>query len=208
MAKKGFMKAAAFLLFSMGLVAGTYAQVTISGGFALSNMSAKASGGGASDSIKGDVGLGANVYLDYMLPIGVPLSLGAEIGFDGSSFTQNGMEDTVTAIPILIRAAYHFDLMPKLDLYLVGKLGYTFGIWSGTWMDSLKTNGGTMDNPSGFAFGIDIGAAYYFSSTIGVFGEAGFDDYALTTSISGLGASVTLDVPFNRFFTLGISAKF
>jgi hypothetical protein len=212
MAKKGFMKAAAFLLFSMGLVAGTYAQVTISGGFALSNMTAKASGGGGTSSIEGDVGLGANVYLDYMLPIGVPLSLGAEIGIDSSSLSWEGVstgKDTVLAIPLLIRAGYHFDLFPKLDLYLVGKIGFAFGSWSGSTKDAIKADGGTMDDPSGFAFGIDIGAAYYFTSSIGVFGEVGFDDYALSTSLSGTYFSgITLDVPFNRFFTAGISAKF
>jgi hypothetical protein len=87
MAKKGFMKAAAFLLFSMGLVAGTYAQVTISGGFALSNMTGVASGDGYSSTMDGNIGIGGNVYLDYLLPIGVPLSLGVEIGIDTSTFT-------------------------------------------------------------------------------------------------------------------------
>jgi hypothetical protein len=189
MANKSFMKAAAFLLFSMGLVAGAFAQVTISGGFALSSVSAT----DGSYTIKGTVGAGANVYLDYMLPVGVPLSLGAEIGIDNAALKEGDYSINITAIPILIRAAYHFDLMQKLDLYLVGKLGLAFG-----------SSEDITEDISGFAFGIDVGAAYYFSSTIGVFGEVGFDDYMLQAKATGY----TIDVPFNRFFTAGISAKF
>ena len=124
-----------FLVLVMACLAGAaYGQVTVSGGFALSTMAAKLSGDGMSMTIDGDVGLGGNIYFDYLLPISIPMSLGFELGADGSSFTTEDMsswKDTVTAIPLLLRAAYHFDINPKMDLYLVGKIGYVIGLWEG-----------------------------------------------------------------------------
>jgi hypothetical protein len=57
-------------------------------------------------------------------------------------------------------------------------------------------------------FGFDVGVAYYFTSVLGIFAEAGFDRYALSTEVSIDGYSDTIDGPFSRFFTVGISAKF
>jgi hypothetical protein len=206
MARKRFLKAAAFLLLSAGLTVGAYAQVTISGGIAVSMMNAEASGG---TSIDGDAGVGGNVYVDYLLPISIPLSLGGEIGIDSSSFSYGGGKDTVLAIPLLARVAYHFDLMPKLDLYLVGKIGMAFGVWSGDMKDVAERSGGDIKMPIGFAFGFDVGAAYYFTSTIGAFAEIGFDDYMLSTKVSGgTYDGVTIKAPFYRFFTAGLSVKF
>jgi hypothetical protein len=98
--------------------------------------------------------------------------------------------------------------MPKLDLYLVGKIGYSFGVWSGDTKDYLKDAGANFDEPSGIAFGFDVGVAYYFTSTIGVFAEAGYDLYNLESKVSAGGQDITIKVPFNRFFTAGLSVKF
>jgi hypothetical protein len=141
MSKKGFL-AVALAVLAAGVAS---AQVTISGGFALSYMNANVAGEGANLNIKGDVGAGGNIYLDYLLPIGVPLSLGVEFGADSSSFTMPGYKDTVLAIPLLLRAAYHFDLHPKVDLYLVGKIGWVFGAWSGDNYDEAKNTAASID---------------------------------------------------------------
>ncbi|MDR1108577.1 MAG: porin family protein [Spirochaetaceae bacterium] len=199
MAQKSFLKTAAFLVLLAGISAsGAFAQITVSGGFALSKMDAKSSG----QSVEGDIGVGGNIYLDYLLPINIPLSLGGEIGVDSSSITEGGATDNVLAIPILLRAAYHFDLNPKLDLYLVGKIGYTLGfITSGPSKEYLESAGG-------LAIGFDVGVAYYFTSFIGVFAEGGFDDYMVKSKFSFSGGySWTIDTPFYRFITLGISIK-
>jgi hypothetical protein len=146
--------------------------------------------------------LGRNLYVDYLLPINIPLSLGGEIGVDTSTFGTGTDENSVLAVPILLRAAYHFDLFPKLDLYVVGKLGYAIGkITSGSVKDEV-------DSAGGFAFGIDVGVAYYFSSSFGVFAEAGLDDYMIETKIKDFGfGSFSIDTPFYRFATFGISFK-
>jgi hypothetical protein len=210
-----FVKAAAFLLLFAGLTVGASAQITISGGLALSSATLKVD---EWDVEQDDtIGFGGNVYLDYLLPVSVPLSIGIEIGFDGASTTaDDGMEDEIAAIPLLVRVAYHFDILPKLDLYVVGKIGYSFGVWSGETYDWCNEDGYKTTAPSGFAFGFDIGAAYYFTSKFGVFAEAGFDRYLLKSEVSGeyyngyrwVSEDFEVELPFTRFLTLGVSVKF
>jgi hypothetical protein len=204
MTKNGILKALVFLALLAGVSTGVFAQLTISGGFALSTMSAEVEGI-TLDKVEGGVGLGGNVYFDYLLPINIPLSLGAEIGADGSSITLGVLgstwEDKVMALPLLLRAAYHFDLDPKLDLFLVGKIGYIIG---------FITDGDDkefFDSSGGFGFGIDIGVAYYFTSLVGIFAEAGFDGYMLKTKLKDQGSEFTFDSPFYRFATLGLSFR-
>jgi hypothetical protein len=213
MAKRRFFMFALCLVLAAGCVTGAFAQVTVSGGLALSSLTGvKLSGsfaGTSSPKVDSGIGIGGNVFVDYLLPIGLPLSLGAEIGIDGTKFTiESWGEETVTAIPLLLRAAYHFDLVPKLDLYVVGKIGYVFGTWKGDQKTWLEDNQVTVGSIGGFGFGIDAGVAYYFNSTMGAFAEVGFDDYMLKSKLSGFGISETLDAPFHRFLTAGISAKF
>jgi hypothetical protein len=216
---KGFRTAIFVLLFT-GLTMGLSAQITISGGIALSSVKDIEISGNYKPPIDSSVGFGGNVYLDYLLPISVPLSLGIEVGFDGGSFTVkdgsynystgqwSDTKDTIMAIPILLRGAYHFDLFPRLDLYLVGKVGFALGIWTGDQRDIIDDMNGTVETIKGFAFGVDAGVAYYFTQTLGIFGEVGFDDYMLKTDVNISGSISTFEAPFNRFITLGISTKF
>jgi hypothetical protein len=211
MTKKIFMLALCLAVF----VAGAFAQITVSGGFALSSVSSIEISG-FSAPIDSSIGYGGNLFVDYLLPVSIPMSLGFEIGVDSGSFTIDGLgnnggdsEDTILAIPLLLRAAYHFDLMPKLDLYIVGKIGYVFGSWSGDIRDGAEEEG-SVETIGGVGFGIDVGAAYYFNSKIGLFGELGFDGYMLETKLKyeEYGGSETLEAPFYRFLTLGVSVKF
>ena len=165
--------------------------------------------GAGSQGVESDIGVGGNLFVDYLLPIGIPLSLGGEVGVDSASFKYAGIyTDTVIAIPLLLRAAYHFDLLPKLDLYVVGKIGYVIGIWEGETKDMVKSIGASVGDIGGIGFGFDVGAAYYFNSKLGAFAELGFDDYALESEITSSGYNQTLKAPFNRFLTIGVSGKF
>jgi hypothetical protein len=218
-----FVKVAVFLLLFAGLAVGASAQITISGGFALSTATLKSDGWTLEQA--DSIGIGGNVYADYLLPISIPLSLGLEVGVDSASTTASSVDrdydDHIMAIPLLARVAYHFDLMPKLDLYVVGKIGYAFGSWSGDSYDWANENDGVdyrgykTTVPSGFAFGFDIGVAYYFTSRIGAFIEAGFDRYSLNAEVSGeyydddwTSEKFEVNLPFTRFLTFGASVKF
>ncbi|MDR2739903.1 MAG: porin family protein [Treponema sp.] len=192
MERKSFLRAALFATLFTALAAGASAQVTISGGFALSSMEAK----GNVWSIDGDIGFGGNIYVDYLLPIGVPLSLGVEAGFDTASIEEGADKVTGSAIPLLARVAYHFDFMANLDLYVVGKIGYVLGF--------AEARSGSEGGYNGIGFGFDVGAAYYFTPRFGAFAEAGFDRYNLEKDFGG----EKIEVPFSRFVTVGVSTKF
>jgi hypothetical protein len=192
MSKARFFRGALFLALFTALAMGASAQITLSGGFALSSMSAEI----GSTSIDGGIGLGVNIYGDYLLPISIPLSLGIEVGYDTASIEDDGIEVTGSAIPLLIRVAYHFDLMTKLDLYVVGKIGYVLGFG--------EAMGESQSGFNGIGIGFDVGAAYYFIPRLGVFAELGFDRYNLEKTVSG----TKVEAPFTRFITVGISAKF
>ena len=205
-------KIALALIAAFAVAGAASAQITVSGGFALS--SATVEGFGWSED--SEVGIGGNIYLDYLLPIGVPLSLGAEVGVDTAEWPE-GRGTTGIAIPLLLRAAYHFDLHPRLDLYLVGKIGYVIGAVSGGNIEDVKKSGYTVNAMGGIGFGADLGIAFYFSPVVGLFAEAGFDRYNGAYTVSGSentggGATInfsdTASVAFNRFLTAGLSFKF
>jgi hypothetical protein len=200
---------AACLVFSAVCVTGAFAQVTISGGLALSSLKGLEVDGNAGMSVDSGVGMGGNLLVDYLLPISIPLSLGGEVGFDATKFKISGFtgEDSIFAIPLLFRAAYHFDLLPKLDLYVVGKIGYVIGIWLGDIKDSIESYDGTVDTIKGLGFGFDAGVAYYFNSKVGIFAEVGFDNYGLKSKIDEGYGEYTLEAPFRRFLTAGFSFK-
>jgi hypothetical protein len=205
----------AFALISSVFATGAFAQWTISGGLAVSTIEVitlKIAGEGQTDpDIDAGAGIGGNIYADYPLPISIPVSPGFEVGVDSASFgSAGGYKDTVTTIPLLVRAAYHLDLLPRLDFYIVGKIGYALGFWEGDNKKAWERMVSITDK-GGIAFGFDIGAAYYFSPTIGAFAEVGFDRYLLEAegsgTVEGYNISATLESPFQRWITIGISFK-
>jgi hypothetical protein len=216
MAKRTMM-IMAFALISSVFAAGAFAQWTISGGLAVStitDITVKVAGiPDENPSIDPGVGIGGNIYADRLLPISIPLSLGFEIGVDTASFKSDSgrYTDTVTTIPLLARVAYHFDLMAKLDLYVVGKIGYAIGFWEGDSKKADEKMGISITDKGGIAFGFDVGAAYYLSPTFGLFAEIGFDRYLLESegsgTVQGYNVSATLEAPFQRWLTVGVSFK-
>jgi opacity protein-like surface antigen len=211
MAKKSIFIVVAAALLSTVCVAGAFAQddskagasaqskpkaVTIGAGFAMSSRpQIEVNGSPQTDS---GGGAGINVFGDYRLPIGVPLSLGLESGFSSSDVTPG--DGSLTVIPILFRVGYHFNPGTKLDFYLVGKIGYAMG--------KIDVGGQIDESMSGLAFGFDVGVAYYFIPSVGAFLEVGVTRYGLETDIEEQGQSATIEAPFNHFLTLGIAFRF
>jgi hypothetical protein len=248
MTKRKMLTLSLCLAASVVCVTGAFAQVTVSAGMALSvvkDFKIDGNTGEAADvkrTITSENGWGGNLLVDYLLPISIPLSLGLEVGVNNSAFkvtrteTQethdddgeyaeeitDKWEDSMKAIPLLLRMAYHLDLLPKLDLYLVGKIGYVIGIWEGEYKDWEKSWKSKIEPVGGLGLGIDVGAAYYFNSKLGVFVEAGFDSYMLTTKVTGkveegevigdyiydaIDWNYTINALFSRIVTFGLSAK-
>jgi hypothetical protein len=249
MLKRKIFALALCLSVSGACLTGAFAQITVSAGMALSVVKDFAIDGetGEADDVKRTLtpenGWGGNLLIDYLLPVSVPLSLGFEVGVNNSAFkvtrtetalytdeelgdyaeqVHNEWEDSMMAIPLLFRAAYHFDLLPKLDLYVVGKIGYVFGVWEGDYRDWEESWKSKIDPVGGLGFGFDVGAAYYFNAKLGIFVEAGFDSYMLKTRVTGkteegevidditysaINWDYVIDAPFSRIVTFGFSAK-
>jgi hypothetical protein len=124
-----------------------------------------------------------------------------EVGIDTASVEENGLEVTGFAVPLLLRAAYHFDLMANLDLYAVGKIGFVLG--------SGEAYGESESGYNGVGFGFDVGAAYYFVPRFGAFAKAGFDRYNAQKEFDEKDyGKYTVKIPFTRFLTFGVSTKF
>jgi hypothetical protein len=118
------------LVLASVLAGGAWAQekvskITINGGFAMGNgtMQVVYNSAGHTKS-EPKPASGAFVSGDYRLPMKLPLSVGGELGFFNCEDAKAG------AIPILVRAAYHFSFnkIPKLDIYPLVKVGFALGI--------------------------------------------------------------------------------
>jgi hypothetical protein len=188
---KGFIKTAALALLFAGLTVGASAQVKpgsiftqvgVGGGFAVETPR-------NSYDWKGEVTLaGGSVAVDYVLPIGVPLSIGAEVGF------YYGIGNTlVIDLPVMGRIGFHPNIAgsPELDTYVVGKCGYDF-----------------LAGDGGLSFGLDIGVCYYLFEGIGVFAEAGFDATLYTFTYTSDANIDKVDGLAGRYITIGVRKPF
>jgi len=106
------------------------------------------------------------VNAEYALPP-IPLSVGLGV----SSYQWESSYVTETFVSILARANWHWGIDAEwLDLYTGLSLGYI--------IDNEKVNVPGYDNPklgkSGFDWGIQIGAHFYFSKFIGAMVELGY----------------------------------
>ncbi|GHV88340.1 hypothetical protein AGMMS50267_07030 [Spirochaetia bacterium] len=148
--------------------------------------------------------IGGNISAEYMLPW-VALGVGIETGFNtfNNGTTVRGFSDPsdlyagrevldvgLGVLPVLLRIAYHPDFgIANLDIYAAGKIGYGIGFFLGgdaekfqaEFNDASGADGGyAAQAPSGLAWGVNLGAAYYFTKNIGVFLEGGYQYQSLT----------------------------
>jgi len=106
--------------------------------------------------------IGVTAAVDYALPI--PLMVGGEAGF--AVITEDWAP---TSIPILARVSWHPNFEVKnLDTYVRLKMGY-----------NIAVGGKFFDWGGGFSGGGQVGVRYFFSKSLGVFGELGYDRYGL-----------------------------
>jgi hypothetical protein len=105
----------------------------------------------------------------------LPLSFGGMFGFTQSRWNYWGND--YLAYNVLVfggRANYHFNFeADKLDAYAGVTLGWEIGTWSSS-NDADDSWLRYYGDYSGFYFGFQAGARYFFARNIGVFAEAGY----------------------------------
>jgi hypothetical protein len=133
-----------------------------------------------------------SLSVEYALPIGIPLSVGATIGV-ATSKQSGGSGDakfihTWSVFSLGAKVAYHFNWAIRgLDAYTALTLGanilsansdYNESYFSGE--GAIKPSAG--DDATSFLFGLEIGARFFFNSHFGVFIEEGFNTFTYLRS--------------------------
>jgi hypothetical protein len=155
--------------------------------------------------------LGGYVSVDYVLPIDFPLTIGGELGISGANIpapTAYIFSGSAFAIPILARVAWHPHFgIENLDTYALFKLGFAAASIGGEMKDKMTIN----KQPGGFVIAFDIGARYFFTEHLGIFGEFGYErvfgEYDVSYSEVGFSFWRYGTSPFQRFATLGVTYK-
>jgi hypothetical protein len=146
------------------------------------------------------VGIGTPLYgdmtipplilnVDYALPMGgIPFTLGGFFGFNQSKYEWiSGLgydyTTTYTGTAFGARLAYHPNFEVKnLDAYATFALGYyLYGAetkYTGEWLGA-KTKPANRDT---FYFGFNLGARYFFTPVVGVWGELGYSPLSYITA--------------------------
>lgn len=77
------------------------------------------------------------------------------------------VDEQISIFTALARANYHFGHLKKLDPYIGGGLGYVRSVYK-------NNNSIPGPVPGEFGYSAQIGAHYYFTKSIGLFGELGY----------------------------------
>jgi hypothetical protein len=132
------------------------------------------------------------VNVDYALPMGgIPFTLGGFFVFNQSTFEEEwigassryGYIHTYTGTAFGARLAYHPNFEVKnLDAYATFALGYyLYGAttkYTGEWLVS-KSKPANYDT---IYFGFNLGARYFFTPVVGVWGELGYSALSYITA--------------------------
>ncbi|MDR1147622.1 MAG: hypothetical protein LBK66_03210 [Spirochaetaceae bacterium] len=80
-------------------------------------------------------------------------------------------------IPIIFRLGWYpnFFKTEKFDIFILGKIGWAFGIW-GYHLDKDAT-------PNGIVGGINLGGRYWFTQKMGIYAEIGYNYHGLARNI-------------------------
>jgi hypothetical protein len=126
----------------------------------------------AGENMGGSVFLGNSISADWIPNRKSGLSFGLESGLLGGE-TQGSI---VYGIPAVFRLGWHPGFMKKenIDLFVLMKAGWAFGIW-GTQLE-------TGSNPNGIVGGFNFGGRYVLTPRLGLYAELGYTYYGLARS--------------------------
>jgi hypothetical protein len=135
--------------------------------------------------------IGFPLVVEYALPK-FGFTIGGETGY--TFCIEDDLDFGI--IPIMGRFGYHPDLGVKnLDIYALAKIGLGVGLAKG---DKTKI---------GFGYGFGVGARYFFTGSIGVFSELGFDSYSFKYTYSSYGYSFSSYINPRKWLTVGLTFK-
>ena len=154
------------------------------------------SGYSGGSNLSNHFSVGAAAQVDYAMGFPIAITFGGEVGF--MTWTGSGK---FMAIPILFRAAWHPNFeVANLDTYITLKAGVSIGMTDNDSGDPRKI---------GFAWGSNIGARYFFSGKMAVFGELGWDYYPVANyDYKVLGYSYDYSVYLYKWFSAGVTFIF
>jgi len=144
--------------------------------------------------------MGGRLQADYAVKRYI--SIGIESGF--STANVGNTDFSVGVIPIMARVAWHPFALGKLDPYIVGKAGYGIGFWTKEGNDY-----NWKDLCGGFVWGANLGIRFFFTESIGIFIEAGYECQCFDWDHPGMEVGKWDDAADGRTFAIiGLTLKF
>lgn len=168
----------------------TYNKFILNGLFGIGTFS-------AGENLGGSAFTGFSFSADWLPNRKVGLSYGLESGLLGGE-TKG---DIIYGIPAIFRFGWHpnFIKNKKIDLFVLMKAGWAFGIWNSNLEKDAKSNGAVG--------GINLGGRYFLSPLLDVYAECGYNYYGLARSDNH--PEYPLGYGSGKLYTsLGLSFKF
>jgi opacity protein-like surface antigen len=156
------------ILFLVGIIASASATeyasnaIVLNGVFGIGTFAAGEYDGGS-------VFIGSSISADWIPNGKIGLSYGLESGLLGGKKHDN----IIFGIPAIFRFGWHpgFFKIEKIDLFILAKIGWGFGIWG----SNLETD----STPGGIVCGINFGGSYVLTSKLSAYAEVGYNYYGL-----------------------------
>jgi hypothetical protein len=126
----------------------------------------------AGENVGGSVFVGTSLSADWIPNQKTHLSYGLETGLLGGE-TQGRK---IYGIPVIIRLGWHPAITKNenIDVFVLMKAGWAFGIWGSDLEKDAK--------PNGIVGGFNFGGRYFFTSFVAIYTELGYTYYGLARS--------------------------
>jgi len=143
----------------------TSESVIINGSFGMGTFA-------AGENVGGSVFLGSSLSTDWIPNRKTGLSYGLESGLLEGETNDN----IIYGIPAIFRIGWHpgFTKNEKIDIFILVKTGWSFGIWGSDLEKDSK--------PNGIVGGFNFGGRYFLTPLVDLYTELGYTYYGLARS--------------------------